>query len=238
MTDLARGTQASRGGLDLATADPRQAIRRAKLHSLFVRNIRLAIIVSSTLAIVFVGIIAFFDPFKRLPANISVGHVGLQGSRVTMTAPKMSGSRPNGQPFEVTGVSGIQDILKPSVVELIGVNAKIGMDDSTTSKITAQSGVYDSNKDKIWLKGKVRIINNGGYDIHMPSATVDIKSSALVSKEPVLVYLNGGRVAADHMIIGDNGHKISFDGEVNSMVDSSITAAQGEAGSSQAETPQ
>lgn len=235
MTDLARGTQATRGGLDLGVADPRQAIRRAKLHSLFVHHIRLAIILSCAVAIGFVGIIAFFDPFKRLPANVSVGHVGLQGSRVTMTSPKMSGKRPNGQPFEVTGVSGIQDILKPSVVELVGVIAKIGMDDSTISKITAQSGVYDSNKDKIWLKGKVRIINNGGYDIHMPSAIVDIKSSALISNEPVLVFLNGGRVAADHMIIGDNGHKISFDGEVDSVVDSSISVGQGGGKSAQAE---
>lgn len=230
MTDLARGTQASRGGLDLATADPRQAIRRARLHSLFVRHIRLAIIVSSTLAIVFVGVIALFDPFKRLPGNISVGHVGLQGSRVTMTAPKMSGRRPNGQPFELTGVSGIQDILKPSVIELLGVDARIGMDDSSTSKITAQSGVYDSNKDTILLKGKVRIINDGGYDIHMPSATVDIRSSALVSKEPVVVFLNGGRVAASSMEIEDNGHKISFDGNVDSLVDSSINVDTGESG--------
>jgi lipopolysaccharide export system protein LptC len=230
MTDLARGTQASRGGLDLAPADPRRSIKRARLHSLFVRHIRLAIIVSCTLAIVFVGSIAFFDPFKRLPGNISVGHVGLQGSRVTMSAPKMSGRRPNGQPFELTGVSGIQDILKPSVIELLGVDAKIGMDDTSTSKITAQSGVYDSNKDMIWLKGKVRIINTSGYDIHMPSATVDIKSSALVSKEPVTVFLNGGRVAADRMKIEDNGHQISFDGDVDSIVDSSISIDQGAAG--------
>jgi lipopolysaccharide export system protein LptC len=222
MTDLTRSPEASRGGLDLAAADPRQAIRRARFHSLLVRHVRLGIIISCSLAIGFVGVVAFFDPFKRIPANISIGHVGMQGSRVTMAAPKMTGRRPNGQPFEVTGESGIQDILTPSVMQLLGVDAKIGMDDSTMSKITAQSGIYDSSKDMIWLKGKVRIINNGGYDIHMPSATVNLKSSALVSNEPVIVVLNGGRVAADHMDIEDNGHKISFDGGVQSIVDSSI----------------
>ena len=235
MTDLTRGTQALRRGLDLATADPRRAIRHARLHSLLVRHVRLAIIVSSTLAIVSVAGIALFDPFKRLPANISIGHVGLQGSRVTMAAPKMSGMRPNGLPFELRGVSGIQDILKPSVVELLGVDAKIVMDDSSTSKITAQSGTYDSSKDMIWLKGNVHIINDSGYDMRMPSASVNIKSSALISNEPVVMLLNGGRIIADRMNIEDNGHKISFDGDVKSVVNSSISIDDGDGSADQAE---
>ena len=214
MTDLTRGTQGSRRGLDLATVDPRKAIRHARRHSLLVRLVRVGIIVSSVLAIASLAFIALFDPFKRLPGNISVGHVGMQGSRVTMAAPKMSGMRPNGQPFELRGVSGIQDILKPNVVELFTVDAKIGMDDSSTSKITAQSGIYDGSKNMIWLKGNVHIVNDSGYAMRMLSAVVNIKSSALITNEPVVMLLNGGRVIADRMDIEDDGHKISFDGDV------------------------
>jgi lipopolysaccharide export system protein LptC len=222
MTDLTRGTQASRRGIDTATVDPRKAIRHARLHSMLVRHVRVAILLSSSLAIISVGIIAFFDPFKRLPADVSVGHVGMQGSRVTMTAPKMSGLRPNGQPFELTGVSGIQDILKPNVVQLFGVDAKIVMDDSSTSKITSKSGIYDSSRDLIWLKGSVHIVNDSGYDMRMPSAVVNIKSSALLTDEPVVMLLNGGRILANRVDIEDDGHKITFDGDVKSVVDSSI----------------
>ena len=91
MTDLTRGTQVSRRGLDLATVDPHKAIRHARLHSLLVRHVRVIILVSSTLAIGALGFIALFDPFKRLPHNISVGNVGMNGSEVTMTAPKNVG---------------------------------------------------------------------------------------------------------------------------------------------------
>lgn len=230
MTDLTRATEASRR-LDLTTTvEPRKAIRRAKLHSLLVRHIRLAIVAICSFAIISVGIIAIFDPFKRLPGNISVGHIGLQGSLVTMTAPKTVGMRPNGEPFELRGVSGVQDILKPDIVTIFGVDAKIVMDDSSTSKITAQTGIYDSGKDMIWLKGNVRIINDSGYDMRMPSAWVNIKSSALVTKEPVRVLLNGGHVAADSMDIEDDGHKISFAGNVKSVVDSSISVSEGDSG--------
>jgi lipopolysaccharide export system protein LptC len=125
--------------------------------------------------------------------------------------------------------------LKPSVVELFGVDAKIGMDDSSSSKITAESGVYDSSKDMIWLKGNVHIVNDSGYDMRMPSAVVNVKSSALITNEPVVVLLNGGRVMADSMDIEDNGHKISFDGGVKSVVDSSISIDDGDDGAAQAE---
>lgn len=188
-----------------------------------VRGIRWAIVISSTLAIVSVGYIALFDPFKKLPGDISVGHVGMQGSRVTMSSPKMTGMRPNGQPFELRGASGIQDILKPNLVQLFGVNARIGMDDSSTSKISAKSGIYDSDRDMIWLKGSVHIINDSGYDMWMPSAVVNVKSSALLTNEPVKMLLNGGQIFANGVDIEDDGHKITFNGNVKSVVDSAIS---------------
>ncbi|MGO8780846.1 MAG: LPS export ABC transporter periplasmic protein LptC [Rhodomicrobium sp.] len=234
MTDLTRGTQVSRRGLDLATVDPHKAIRHAKLHSLLVRHVRLIILASSALAIGALGFIALFDPFKRLPHDISVGNVGMNGSEVTMTAPKMSGMRPNGQPFELKGTSGSQDILQPNVVKLFGVDAKIGLDDSSTSIITAGSGIYDSSRNMIWLKGSVHIVNDSGYDVRMPTAFVDIKSSALMTRAPVVMLLNGGRVVANTMNIEDDGHKITFDGDVRSVVDSNISVDAGE-GSDQSE---
>jgi lipopolysaccharide export system protein LptC len=188
-----------------------------------VKHVRTLIIISSGLAIASVAIIAFFDPFKRLPGKVSIAGVGMQGSRVTMKSPKMAGMRSNGRPFELEGVSGIQDVLKPNLIELSGVKAKIVMDDLTTSRITARDGLYDSSNDVISLKGNVHIINDSGYDVRMPSATVNVRSSSLITKEPVVVLLNGGRVVADRMDIEDDGHKISFDGDVHSTVDSSYS---------------
>ncbi len=227
MTDFTRENLPSHHRIDLQTVDAGRAIRRARLHSALVRNVRLLIIVSSTLAVVSLAIIAFFDPFKRLPGHVTVGHVGMQGSKVTMKSPKMAGMRSNGRPFELEGLSGIQDILKPNLIELFGVKAKIVMDDMTTSRITAHDGLYDSSNDVISLKGNVHIINDSGYDVRMPSATVNVRSSSLVTNEPVVVLLNGGRVVADRMDIEDDGHKISFDGDVHSTVDSSYSVDGG-----------
>lgn len=232
MTDLTRGNLPTHHRIDLQTVDAGKAIRRARFHSALVKHVRLLIIVSSGLAIASVAIIAFFDPFKRLPGHVEVGHVGLQGSKVTMKAPKMAGLRSNGRPFELQGISGIQDILKPNLIELYGVKAKIVMDDMTTSRITASDGLYDSSSDVISLKGHVHIINDSGYDLRMPSATVNVRSSSIITNEPVVVLLNGGRVVADRMDIEDDGHKITFDGDVHSTVDSTYTVDVGDSNDS------
>ncbi|MGH6817295.1 MAG: LPS export ABC transporter periplasmic protein LptC [Methylovirgula sp.] len=167
-----------------------------------------------------IGIIVLFDPFKRLPHNLSVAQVGLHGSVVTLEAPKTRGIRADGQPFELSGVSGTQDILNPHVINLVGVNAKVGLDDATTAKVTADTGVYDSSENVVWLRTNVRIKNDvSGYDMHLRSATLDLNSSALVTEEPVLVTMDGGNtISADRMDITDNGHEISFQGQVNSSI--------------------
>ncbi|HKH80376.1 MAG TPA: LPS export ABC transporter periplasmic protein LptC [Methylovirgula sp.] len=236
MTDLTRAPEFSGGRLDLPVGRSPRAIRIARLHSIFVRYLRHFIIVGCSLGVLALGILILFDPFKRLPRTLSVDQVGLQGSVVTLKTPKMKGFRQDGQPFELTGLSGTQDILNPSVINLVGVDAKVGLDDATTAKITARRGIYDSSQDIVWLRDDVRIKNDvSGYDMRMRSATVDLQSSALLTEEPVLVIMNdGSTISADRMDITDNGHKISFQGEVKSVVDSGGMDAETAASSEEA----
>jgi lipopolysaccharide export system protein LptC len=220
MADLTRASRVPGGRLDLPIGKPHRAIRVARLHSGFVRYLRHFIIFGCSFAVLALGIIILFDPFKRLPRNLSVSQVGLQGSVVTLQTPKTEGFRADGQPFELAGVSGTQDILNPHVLNLVGVDAKVGLDDATTAKITARTGIYDSSQDVIWLRTDVRIKNDvSGYDMRLRSATVDLNSSALVTEEPVVVSMDdGSTISADRMDITDGGHKISFQGEVKSAV--------------------
>jgi lipopolysaccharide export system protein LptC len=220
MADLTRASRLSDGRFDLPIGKSRQAVRVARLHSGFVRYLRHVIIFGCSLALVLLGVIILFDPFKRLPRDISVSQVGLQGSVVTLQTPKTKGFRADGEPFELAGISGTQDILNPHILNLVGVDAKIGLDDATTAKVTAETGVYDSSQDMIWLRTNVRIRNDvSGYDMRLRSATVDLNSSALVTEEPVVVNMDdGSTISADRMDISDGGHKISFQGEVKSAV--------------------
>jgi lipopolysaccharide export system protein LptC len=56
--------------------------------------------------------------------------------------------------------------------------------------------------------------------MHTQKVEMDFVSGKMVTDTPVKLLLSGGSVVnADHMSISDNGHKISFRGHVNSVVD-------------------
>ncbi len=56
----------------------------------------------------------FFDPFRAfLPAGVSIDRAGLNGSRVTMSHPKMSGYRKDGRPYDFTAESAVQNLKTP-----------------------------------------------------------------------------------------------------------------------------
>jgi lipopolysaccharide export system protein LptC len=205
------------GRLDLPIPERSRAVRRARAHSARVKFLRVAIVGSCSIAALLLAFIVFFDPFKKLPQNISIGGVGLDGTRVTIDTPKITGFRKDGRPYDVRATTGYKDILKPDVTELVGVDARVGMGDASTSRITAKTGVYDAAKGSVFLKGAVRIRNPTGYDMHLSTATMNFDAGSLVTEDPVDVLLNASTISADRMDISDNGHKITFVGHVKSV---------------------
>ena len=203
--------------LELTRSPWRGAIKAAGRHSARVRFLRRAIVVVCVLAVGAVTVLVAFDPFRRLPRNISIGQVRVDGTRITVESPKITGIQKDGRPYEVTARGAIQDTTMPNIVELQGIDAKIGLADASTLKVTAEHGTYDSLNDHLVMDGSAQIKNDVGYSIFMKTARVDFKTGSLVSSEPVNVVLKGGTVAADQMDIGNDG-KVSFEGAVKSII--------------------
>lgn len=213
--------------LDVSPARWRGGFKEARRHSGRVRFLRRAAIAGSLLAIVLISAAAFLNPLKRMPVDISVGRVGLNGTKVTLDFPKINGVQEDGQPFEIKARSAIQDITAPDVVDLLGIQSKIGAADNSTTWVSANRGTYDSSHDKLTLEGDVRIKNSGGYDIWLTSARIDFKTGGLVSQEPVKVVLDGGTIRAKQLDVSEHGHKVSFGGEVASTFSSEASQTLG-----------
>lgn len=228
MRDLTGSSREPGSRLELPVLERRGAIHTARRHTARVKFLRVAIIGSCSIAALLLGAIVFFDPFGKLPHNISVGSVGLDGTRVTIDAPKIVGFRKDGRPYDVRAKTGYKDILKPDVTELVDVDANVGMGDGSTSRILAKTGVYDAAKESAFLKGAVKIKNPTGYEIHMSTATMDFGGGSLVTEDPVEVLLNASNITSDRMVISDNGNKITFTGHVKSIVRDEGDSAQGD----------
>ena len=203
-------------GMDHRPPPREGAAREASRHTARVRFLRRTMVAGSILGVSIIAIVAAFDPFHHLPHGISVSGVGVEGTIVTMDSPKISGLRPDGGAYAITARQGLQDITKPSIMDLRGVDATVGMADRTSSRITSDKGVYDGKADTMTLTGHTRIKNTGGYDMTMSTAVMDFKSGVFSSRERSTVAISGGTVSADHLDVVNNGHQVAFEGNIAS----------------------
>jgi lipopolysaccharide export system protein LptC len=204
---------------DVTPALWRGGFKAAHRHSVQVRLFRRAAIAGSFLAITLISAVALLHPLRHMPGDISVGRAALDGTKITLDFPKISGLQTDGLPFEIKARSGTQDITAPNIIELLGIDSKIGAANASTTWVSAARGSYDSLHDKMTLDGDIRIKSSTGYDIWLRTARIDFNTGGLVSEEPVRVILDGGTIAAKQLDVSDHGHKVSFGGEVTSMID-------------------
>jgi lipopolysaccharide export system protein LptC len=197
------------------------AFAQAARHSRRVRYLRLAIIIGSSVAVVALIMRAFYDPFSALPDNFSVAQSTLNGTRVTMEMPKLSGFRSDGRPYDVRARSGVQDIRTPSIIELNDLDARFDTRGGASLRVAAPRGVYDGSKDFMRLYNGVRIASESGYDIRMQDADVDFKQGHITTANPVSVVMSSGTINADSLEARDNGDRILFNGNVRTLFRSS-----------------
>jgi lipopolysaccharide export system protein LptC len=206
-----------RDRLNVAGRHDLAAFASAGRHTGRVRLLRRGIIVFCSVTVSLGAIVIFFDPFSRL-AHLSIGGVGLQGTKITIDTPRLAGKRRNGMPYEVRAAQGMQDMLKPEIVELIRLDAKAQMTENDWVNLTANQGIYNSAKDELSLTGVVRIRSNAGYDMKTQSALMELKTGLMKTTEPVKVALKAGSVEADRMQIVDSGQQVVFEGNVHSVI--------------------
>ena len=194
------------------------AFAAATRHSGRVRLARRALIFGVGGVVILLGVLAFFDPFHPLPKGASIEKIGLDGTKVTIEKPRLTGFRQDGRAYSVTATSGVQDIREPNILSLSNIVAHIAMADKSNADVTAPKGTYDAKKDRMELSGAIQLRNDVGYDLKMQEAVMNFKAGVLRSSKPVELVGRSGSVHADSMEVVDNGKRISFSGNVQSVM--------------------
>lgn len=207
-------------GVTAQQARARQAaFKSARRHSGVVRWLRRAIPVGAVVAVLGLVVAPFFNPLRDV-GNFSLGSVSLSGGKVVMEAPKLAGYRKDNSPYEVTADSALQDIRKPTQIELVKMTARVLMkSEEGWVTINARSGLFDQQKEQLKLVDDVKIRTESGYDVRMRTADIDFKAGTVNSREPVKVNLGTTTIDADTLDVKDNGALIVFEGRVRVVIE-------------------
>lgn len=192
------------------------AYRRAARHSRRVRFLRLAIPTAFAILVVGLAAAAWFNPLRML-ANLpsGMGKLVISGSKVTMEFPRLAGFTPDGRAYEMSANAAAQDLLKPDLLELRDIRAKIDMPDKTSLQLVATTGFYDSKAEILKLDKGIVLTTSNGYEGQLSEAVVDVRKGHITSSNPVEAKLLNGTLKSNQLEVTDSGDVIRFGGGVS-----------------------
>ena len=210
--------EAEAGNGQAVAAARTRAHARAYRHSDRVRAMRRLIPVTAGGAVVLL-LAYLFNPFAARLPGVSVGPVTLAGSKVRMENPRLAGFRQGTRGYEVTADAALQDVRKPSLIELQQMRGHIATDDQGgIARLSAASGLFDTAREALDLKNDIRIWTDKGEEARLRSAAVAFKTGAISSQEPVTVLSPRAKVDADSLDVVESGKRISFVGNVHVVI--------------------
>jgi lipopolysaccharide export system protein LptC len=211
---------APRAPREIGRRDGDRVFRAAARHSRFVRWMRRAIPAGIVLVAAVIIVATFFNPFRLIGAfPIDIGKVSLSGTKITMEAPRLAGFTNDARPYELTARAAAQDMTKPEVLELKGIDAKVELKDGQRVKIKAINGLYNTKSEVLKLRDEIILTTTSGYEGRLSEATVETGTGHITSDSPVeMKLLNGGRLNANHLEVVDNGASVQFSGGVELLL--------------------
>jgi lipopolysaccharide export system protein LptC len=186
------------------------AFSAADRHSRRVRFLKRA--VPSVAALCAIGFVLYtlFDPFRALEIHVDVGKVNVNGDRLTMELPRLTGFNKQHEAYNVTAKTATQKLTAPGLIDLTDLEAIISTPDSSKATLRALTGKFDSNAELLSLHDNVTISSTSGYSAALSTATVDFKAGTVNSDEPVKVTLENGVVLAGALSVKGGGDVITF----------------------------
>lgn len=145
-----------------------------------------------------------------LPGEI--GRAVIQGSKVTMQQPRLSGFTLDSRPYEFTAKAAEQDITKPDLMELQQIQAKIEMEDKSVVNITSDTGSYEMKAETLMLHDNIHLVSSTGYEVRLSEAAIDVHKGTVRSEQPVWVKLINGELNAKWLEVRDSGAMLRFGG--------------------------
>jgi lipopolysaccharide export system protein LptC len=151
--------------------------------------------------------------------TVKVDDLALSDGKVVMANPRLSGFTSDNRAYEMTADRAIQDSNNAKYVELEGILAKFPMENGAIATVRAKSGNYDDTSKTLELTDPFSIRTDDGMAADLQSATINVETGTLSTKDAVDININGTTVRADTLAITDSGKVLVFENRVKMIIE-------------------
>ncbi len=123
------------------------------------------------------------------------------------------GETNQGEPFEITAESGLQQTSMVPVVTLAGLSAAIRRADGPTT-VTAPGGQYFLDENRLVVEGPVVVKSASGFSLDGNAIEVDLNQHSVVSHKPVSGTIPMGNFRADQFSANLENRSFTMQGGV------------------------
>jgi lipopolysaccharide export system protein LptC len=117
------------------------------------------------------------------------------------------------RPYAVTADSADQATAKSDEVTLVAPKADILLGNGAWVALTAQTGIFDREKQILELTGGVNLFHDSGYEFQTQSIVVDLAAGDAIGTEPVRGQGPFGQLRAEGFRIYNRGERVEFLGK-------------------------
>ena len=203
--------------LDVADTDPLRAAligvrkmtraqKTARRHSRAVKVLRLFLPAVGVL--IFAGMVGMIVVFNYL-SNLGIGAVSLTSDGLVMHRPELSG-HDGDRSYRVTATRAVQRLSNPMIIDLEMIRADIVPGPDQSARITALKGTYDNTAETLRLYDGLQVEWSEGYTVDLSEVTIDLKSGALRTKEPIVIRSDKGTIKAGRLSYDQEAGKVRF----------------------------
>lgn len=186
--------------------------RKAERHSRRVRVLKIAFPLIAVVASCF--LLGYSLLFSVSGGTVDPGSMSIDSGNLVMDNPSLDGFTKENLPYSMTAARARQAIggnANAIALEEIRATVPINADDQAT--ISAESGTFDRQNDRLTLKNAVTLTTTSGVVARLQSAEVDIGSNELTTDEPVEIDMEGMRVRAN-TFRADGSSRLIFEDRV------------------------
>jgi len=216
LTSLTRnGISGAQNWTGSSRSDFDRLFRSAARHSIGVRVLRIAVPGAALAICTVLALASWFNPLRMNKLPVGMNSIGISGTKITMELPRLAGFTRDDRAYVLTAHTADQDLARPDMVELRGIEATMQLQDKTSVEMTAATGLYNTKAQEVTLGENVLLKSSSGFEARLTDAVVDMRSGHIVSRRPVEVRMPNGVVNAQGIEVIDNGELVRFGGGVD-----------------------
>ena len=142
-------------------------------------------------------------------SSIDVGTLVVSG-KIMMQQPRLAGFTRDNRRYDMVAQAAAQDLTKPDMVELHGVQATMEMKDTSVFETTAKGGLYNTKTEQLTLSQNIVVTSSSGYQAFLNEAVLDVKAGKILSDKPMEVKTATWTINANRMEVAESGDLLQF----------------------------